>query len=116
MTSGPKRSTSARKRDQWNSPDVDKGNLAVWHEQYLIPHTVVFDKVEVRETSKIIWMGSANRHWDDMKHIKSVKSLHLSTENTEKQSMIYKKARIYKAKVHRDELEKLNDVCDAWGD
>ena len=50
-----------------------------------------------------------------MKHIKFVKHSHLSTENTEKQSMIYTKARIGRAKVHRDRLEKLNDACAAWG-
>ena len=42
---------------QWNSPDVDKGNLAVCNDQYSIPHTVVFGKVTVRATSKIIGMG-----------------------------------------------------------
>ena len=49
-----------------------------------------------------------------MKHIKSGNRLHLSTDNTEKQSMIYTKARIDKAKVHCNELEKFNDVCAAW--
>ena len=35
---------------QWNIPDIDKGNSAVWHEQYSIPHMVVFGKMEVRAT------------------------------------------------------------------
>ena len=30
--------------------------------------------------------------------------------------MIYTKARLNKSKVHRGELEKLNDTCAAWGD
>ena len=66
----------------------------------------------VRETSKIIGMGSAERHWGDLKHINYGKSLHISTDNTEKQSMIYTKARFDKAKVHHDELAKLNDACN----
>ena len=67
---------------QWNSPYVDKGNSSVWHEQYSIPHTVVFGKVTVSETSKIIVKGYAKRYWGDVKHIKSGKHSHISTDNT----------------------------------
>ena len=51
----------------WNSLDFDKGNLEVCYKQYSIPHTVVFGKVEVRATSRIIGMGSVERHWGDVK-------------------------------------------------
>ena len=67
---------------------------------------MVFGKVEVRETSKIIGMGYAERHLGDVKHIKSGKCWHISTEKTEKQSMIYKNARLDKTKVHRGKLAK----------
>ena len=101
---------------QWNSPNVDKGNLAVFHDHYLIPHTVVFGKTTVRETLKITGMGSAKRNWGYVKHINYGKRFHISTDNTEKKSMIYTKARLNKAKVHRGELEKMNDACADWGD
>ena len=73
------------KQYRWNSLDVDKGKLSVWHDQYSIPHTVVFGKVAVRETSKIIGMASSERHWGDVKHIKPGKCLHVCTDKTEKQ-------------------------------
>ena len=101
---------------RWNSPNVDKGNLAVWHEKYSIPHTVVFGKVAVSSNLNIIWMGSSERHWGKMKHIKSGNHSHISTEKTEKQLMIYTKARLDKSKVRRNNLENLNDACAAWGD
>ena len=101
------------KQYRCNSPDFDKGNSSVWHEQYSIPHTVVFGKVTVRETLKILGMESAERHWGDVKQIKSGKRLHLSTEKMENYLMIYTKARLDKAKVYCGELEKLNDVCAA---
>ena len=69
---------------QWNTPDSEKGNLAVRHEPYSIPHTVVFRKVSVRATLKIIGMVSAKRHWGYVKHIKSGKRSHISTNKTEK--------------------------------
>ena len=34
----------------------------------------------------------------------------------DKQSIIYTKARLNREKIHRNELEKLNDACAACGD
>ena len=79
---------------QWNSPYLDKGYLVVCHEQYSIPHIVVFCKLTVKVTSRIIEMGYAKRNWGDVEHIKYVNHLHISTENTEKKLMIYTKARL----------------------
>ena len=101
---------------RWNSPDVDKGNSAVWHEMYSLPYTEVLGFVACRTTSKILGMGSAERHWGDVKHLKSGKRSHLGAEKTEKQSMIYTKAKLDKAKVLRDEMDKIDSAVDAWGD
>ena len=70
----------------------------------------------VRETSNIIGMGSAERHWVDVKLINSGKLSHISSDDTDKKSMIYTKFSINKEKFHRDELAKLNDACADWGD
>ena len=51
-----------------------------------------------------------------MKHIKSGNCSYISTENTEKQSEIYTRARIDRTKVYHSELVKLNDTCAAWED
>ena len=88
----------------------------MWHDQYSITHTVAFGKVAARSTSKIIEIGSSKRHWVDVKHIKYGKRLHVSKEKTKKQLMIYAKARLDKAKVHRNKLKNLSDACAAWGD
>ena len=72
--------------------------------------------VESRATYNIIGVESSERNRGDAKHIKSVKRLHISTEKTEKQLMVYTKIRLEKAKFHRGDLEKLNDACAAWGD
>ena len=47
--------------------------MVVGHEQYLVSHTVLFGKVSFRATSRIIGIGYAERHWGDVKHIKSGK-------------------------------------------
>ena len=56
--------------------------------------------MSVRATSKIIGMGSSEKHRGDAKHIKYGKRSLLSTENTDKQFMNYTKSRIDKAKNH----------------
>ena len=72
--------------------------------------------MSVRATSNIIGVGSFERHWVDVKHIKYGKCLHIFTKKREKQSMVYTKVRLNKEEFHRDELTKLNDVFTAWGD
>ena len=72
--------------------------------------------MSVRATSKSIGMGSSERHWGDVKHIKSGRRSQLYIENMENQSTIYAKARLDKAKFHCDKLEKSNDTCATWGD
>ena len=72
----------------------------MWQDKYLIPHTVVFDKVSVRAASKIIGMVYAERHWGDVKLIKSGKCSHISTENTDKPSTIYTWDRLKKKKLN----------------
>ena len=77
---------------------------------------MLFGKVAVRANSNMIGICFYDRHWGNVKHLNSGKRSHISKEKTEKQSMVYTKARLNKAKFHRSLLEKLNDAYAAWGD
>ena len=73
--------------NRWNSPDVASGNSHTWHEKYSLHHTKVLGFVAWRACSKCLGIRSAERNWDDAKHIKSGKRSHTSVESIEKRTI-----------------------------
>ena len=99
--------------NRWNVTDVEKGNSYVWHEKYSLPYTEVLGYVACRVTSKLLGIGSAERSWGDVKHLKTNKRAHLSGDKTEKQAVLYTSARLEEARIKRNEME---EQGTAFGD
>lgn len=59
-----------KNKGRWASKDVAAGNSKDWHDKYSEPHTEVLGKVAMRTTSKLLGIGSAERAWGDVKHLK----------------------------------------------
>lgn len=96
---------------RFNTSDAVAGRSASWHAKYSLPHTEVLGIVACRSTSNHLGIGSAERSWGDVKHLKTDKRSHLSAEKTEKQSVLYTTARIEEARMKR----KANEQIDAKG-
>jgi hypothetical protein len=72
-----------------NNGDILRGESHVWHKKNSLPHTEVLGKFACRVCSKIAGIGSAERAWGDVKHLKSEKRSHLGTNALKKQSTIF---------------------------
>ena len=103
---------------RWHTPEAISGRSHVWHFNYSLPHTDVLGMVACRTTSKLLGIGSAERAWGDVKHLKSNKRSHLGSNNTEKQAILYTTARINEARIKREAMEDIHaQGKDAmWGD
>mgnify|MGYP001810512301 CR=1 FL=1 len=75
----------------WNpkNPDLLLGRSHLWHRTNSYFHTEILGKFACRVCSKIVGMGSAERNWGDVKHLKTEKRSHLSTESVQKQATIF---------------------------
>jgi len=103
---------------RWQSKDIADGNSHLWLQKYAIPYTKVLGKVGARVTSKLVGIGSAERSWGSVKHLKTDKRAHLGGVNTERQSVLYSTARINEARIKQSVMEKIDaQGSDAvWGD
>ena len=90
---------------RWNTADAVNGKSHLWHEKYSRPWTDVLGHVACIVTSKRLVIGSAERAWKDVKHIKSGYASHIKAERTEKQSMIYTSARVDEVRVMAESME-----------
>ena len=84
-----KQNRFANKNHIWTSSDVRFGNSHFWHFKNSLRYTKILGKFACRVCSKILGIGSAERSWGDVKHLKTNKRLHLSAETTKKQATIY---------------------------
>jgi len=64
----------------WTSEDLVFGKSYQWHKKYSVPYTVWFGRFACRVTSKILGIGSAERNWGEVKHLKTDKHSHLSAD------------------------------------
>ena len=85
--------------------DAVNGSSHLWHEKYSRPYTQVLGHVACIVTSKSLGIGSIERAWKDVKHIKSGYASHIKAEQTEKQSIIYTTARVEEARVMAESME-----------
>lgn len=86
----------------WVSGDVRLGTSHIWHTKNSLRYTKIFGKLACRVTSKILGIGSAERAWGDVKHLKTNKRSHISAERVKKQSTIYGTHCVTMAKIGRD--------------
>jgi hypothetical protein len=90
------------------SQDVVKGHSYLWHEKYSLRSTKVLGFVACRVTSKLCGIGAAERCWGGVKQIKTGKRSHLSSESTEKRSIIFANAKVTQGRVKSDRLQGLD--------
>ena len=76
----------------WKSKDIKDGNSHLWHQKYSLPCTEVLGFVACRVTSKVLGIGAAERSWGDIKTIKSGKRSDISSDVSEKQTIVYTSA------------------------
>jgi hypothetical protein len=93
---------------RWNVPNVVQGKSYLWHEKYSSEHCKVLGFVACRATSKRLGIGSAERSWGDVKHLKSGKRSHLSARATEQQAVLYSTARITDARIAQQGMESID--------
>lgn len=101
----------------WLSADVKTGKSHLWHQKNSLRYTTILGKLACRTTSKILGIGSAERAWGDVKHLKTNKRSHLSAERMKKQATIYgshcvEMAHIARSNQHVDNAK----PCKFWTD
>jgi len=82
--------------------DILTGASHFWHKKYSYCYTKVLGKFACRVCSKIVGIGSAERTWGTVKHLKTDKRAHLSPEAVEKQATIFGASCMTDAKIDRD--------------
>jgi hypothetical protein len=85
-----------------NNSDLHNGNSHLWHKKNTLRYTKVFGKFACRVCSKILGIGSAERSWGDVKHLKTNKRAHLSGERVKKQATIFGASCIEQAEIKRN--------------
>ena len=83
----------------WKIKDISDGNSHLWHQKYSLPFTKVIGFVACRFKSKVLGIGSAERSWGAVKTIKSGKISAISSDVSEKQSIVYASACIESARI-----------------
>lgn len=89
-----------------NNSDLRSGKSHLWHKKNSLPCTEWLGKFACRVCSKIVGMGSAERNWGDVKHLKSAKRSHLGKDATEKQATIYGASCMADAALEREYAKK----------
>ena len=83
------------------SKDISDDNIHLWHQKYSLPFTKVIGFVAYRITSKVLGIGAAKRSWGDVKTIKSWKRSAISSNVSEKLSIVYTSACIELARIEQ---------------
>mmetsp|Transcript_118603 Transcript_118603/g.232913 ORF Transcript_118603/g.232913 Transcript_118603/m.232913 type:complete len:602 (-) Transcript_118603:31-1836(-) len=103
----------------WNptNSDLQFGKSHMWHKKNSFFQTKILGKFACRVCSKIVGIGSAERNWGDVKHLKSMKRSHLSPEAVEKQATIYGASCMADAALAREKAqENTSDPYKFWDD
>ena len=70
-------------------PDLYEDRSYFWNEKYYLTYKRIIGYVAYIVTSKLAGIGSDKRSWGDVKHLKSNKLSHLSSESVKMQAIIY---------------------------
>ena len=85
----------------WKSKDISDGNIHLWHQKYSLPFTNVIGFVACRVISKVLGIGAAELSWGYVKTIKSGKRSAISSDISEKQSIVFTSACIESARIEQ---------------
>jgi hypothetical protein len=102
---------------KYNNPDLHHGRSHLWHKKNSVPFTKVLGKFACRVCSKIVGMGSAERNWGAVKHLKTDKRSHLSSDAVQKQATIFGATCMLNARLERNAKKgTLEDPYKFWND
>ena len=73
----------------WKSKYIINGNSHLWHQKYLPPCTKVLGFVACIFTSKVIGIGTEERYWGEVNTINSGKRSDISSDVSDKQTIVY---------------------------
>lgn len=96
----------------WKAGNIDiqqNGRSHLWHKKNSLPYTKVLGKFACRVCSKIVGMGSAERNWGDVKHLKTDKRSHLSSAAVQKQATIFGASCMHTARMERKSKQGTSD-------
>ena len=100
----------------WKTNEIKQGNCHLWHKLYSLPFTAVFGKVACRVCSKPLGCGQAERNWGALKHLKTGKRSHMSSDKAERQATIYGAACIGRMRAREHAAERNGNVSSHWTD
>jgi hypothetical protein len=83
----------------WKSKMCTNGQSHLWHQAHTRPLYKELGSVACRVTSKLLGIGSAERAWGDVKHLKEGKRSHLCHRTTERSSIIFGTACLDAARI-----------------
>jgi len=90
----------------WSNEDLQGGKTHLWHKKFSYPNTKWFGQFACRVTSKILGIGSAEQNWGEVKHLKTNKCSHLSSDHIKKQATIFGADCAACAKLEREWMKK----------
>ena len=96
-----------------NHVDILSGRSHIWHKIESVRYTDIFGAFAARVCSKILGIGSAERAWGDVKHLKTNKRSHLSADRVNKQATIFGASCMLEATLKR-ELPKTFEYDSTW--
>jgi hypothetical protein len=100
----------------WKTNEIKEGKCHLWHKIYSVPYHPVFGKVACRVCSKPLGCGQAERNWGALKHLKTGKRSHLSSDKAEKQATIYGAACIDKKRAMDNAGDGGGNAGSSWTD
>jgi hypothetical protein len=106
------------RRNMWNVRDAREGKSAEWHKMYSRGRTSVMGYLAPRATAAVTGMGASERAWATTKLIRTSRRARLGGGKIEKLTVVSSTYKLNKARIKRQELEKLTCTSrDAlWGE
>lgn len=92
------------------------GNSHLWHKKNSTHHTDVLGRLACIVCSKILGIGSAERSWGDVKHLKSNKRAKLSGKAVEMQATIFGASCSERSKLKEEGKDIDAELKQSWDD
>jgi len=89
----------------WLSSDLQEGCSYMWHKKNSLRFTDYLGRFACIVCSKILGIGAAERNWGDVKHLKTDKRSHISSDRVKKQATIFGASCADRARAERDALK-----------
>ena len=94
-----------------------QGKSHLWHKKYSWPHTEILGKIGCHVKSKLLGIGSAERAWGDVKHLKKDKPSHMGSQRLSKKVIIYTTASLNESRlILKSKQDDDNKSIGIWGD